>query len=51
MLRGVMSLMASHVASSDRTVMIPIPVESVQSQLANQYLVCADTISNKGILT
>ena len=51
MLRGVMSLLASHVASSDRSVMILIPVESVQSQLANRYHVCADTISNKGIVT
>ena len=50
MLRGVMSGFASHVASSDRSVMIVICLESVESQLANQYLVCADTISNKGIL-
>ena len=50
MLHGMMSLLAS-VASSDRSVMILIPVESVQSQFVNRYLVCADTISNKGILT
>ena len=50
-LRGVMSVFVSPVASSDRAVMILIFLESVESQLANRYLVCADPISNKGILT
>ena len=48
-LRVVMSVFASPVASSDRSVMILIPIESVESQLANRYLVCADPICNKGI--
>ena len=40
-------------ASSDRSVMILIPLESVESQFANRYLVCADLqiICNKGIYT
>ena len=49
-LRVVMSVFAYHVASSDCSVIILILVESVESQLANRYLVCADLISNKGIL-
>ena len=47
-LRCVMSGFASAVASSDRSVMIRIFLESVESQFANRYLVCADPISNKG---
>ena len=50
-LRRVMSVFASPVASSDRSVMILICLESVESQLANRYLVCADPISNKGLFT
>ena len=38
-------------ASSGHSVIILICLESVESQLASRYLVCADTISNKGILT
>jgi len=42
-LRVVMSGFVSHAA-------ILIFLESVESQLASRYLVCADLISNKGIL-
>ena len=50
-LRVVMSVFAYPDASSDRSVMILIFLESVESQLANRYIVCAVTISNKGIYT
>ena len=43
----MLSGFASPVASFDRSVMILIVLESVVSQLVNQYLVCADPISNK----
>ena len=43
-----MSGFVSHATSSGRSVMILIFLESVESQFAN--LVCADLISNKGIL-
>ena len=50
LLRVVMSMFASPVASSDRSLMISICLESVEYQFANRYLVCADPISNTGIL-
>ena len=43
-LRCVMSGIASAAAGFDRSVMILIPLESVESQFANRYIVCADQI-------
>ena len=50
-LRVVMYVFASPVTSYDRSVMRLIFLESVESHDANCYLVCAVTISNKGIFT
>ena len=46
-----MYVFASPVASSDRSEMILIFLESVEYQLANRWIGCAVTISNKGIFT